>query len=147
MAGGFPYMDHLRVLIVEDDPLTAIEVEAALERAGHAVCGVAVSQGDAIVLARALKPDCAVVDVTLAPGDGRLVAKEIVGDGGVVLFATAQCEDVTSMSDTGASGCLPKPYEADDVPAALTAIYERRRGNVRAPVPDDMILLNGTAKQ
>jgi DNA-binding response OmpR family regulator len=135
-------MARLRVLIVEDEPLTALAVEGALADAGHVVCGVAWSETQAIHMASDSKPDCAVIDVSLGPGDGRAVARALAAEGIAVLFATGQCADVKGLSGTGALGCLPKPYRADDVPAALDAICRRRRGEPRVRLPDNMFFLD-----
>jgi DNA-binding response OmpR family regulator len=135
-------MECLRVLIVEDDLLTAVDLEAALIEAGHSVCGVATTEIDAIRLARVQRPDCAVVDIRLAPGDGRVVARVLTDQGAAVLFATGECADVKGLADTGALGCLPKPYKADDVPAAIAAIRRRRRGETPGALPDSMFLLD-----
>jgi DNA-binding response OmpR family regulator len=122
--------------------LIALDVESALADAGHLVCGVAWSETQAIQMARENKPDCAVVDITLRPGDGRAVAKVLAAKGVAVLFATGQCADVNGLADTGALGCLPKPYRADDVPAALDAIWRRRAGEPQVELPDDMFFLD-----
>ncbi len=135
-------MDCLRVLIVEDELLVALELEFALGAAGHVVCGTAASQTEAIHLATATRPDCAVVDISLRPGDGRIVARVLTAQGVAVLLATGQCDDVKSLSRTGALGCLPKPYRADDVPAALIAICRCRRGETPVELPDNMFLLD-----
>jgi two-component system, response regulator PdtaR len=135
-------MERFRVLIVEDDLLTAVDVEAALIAAGHSVCGVATTEIDANRLARLRRPDCAVVDIRLAPGDGRVVARALSDEGVAVLFATGECADVKGLSHTGALGCLPKPYSAADVPAALHAICQRRGGGTPGVLPDNMFLLD-----
>ncbi|HLZ84680.1 MAG TPA: hypothetical protein VKQ54_14030, partial [Caulobacteraceae bacterium] len=70
-------MTPFRVLIVEDDPFIATDLEGALSAAGCEVCGVAASEGVALEMARATRPAFAVVDVHLSPGDGRVVAREL----------------------------------------------------------------------
>jgi len=135
-------MERLQVLIVEDELMIAMDVEGALIEAGYDVAGIAASQVEALGLAQSTHPDCAVVDVSLRPGDGRIVARAFAQQGIAVLFATGQCQDVKELADTGALGCLPKPYSADDVPAALQAICERRLGHKPGRLPDSMFLLN-----
>jgi CheY-like chemotaxis protein len=95
-------MESLRVLIVEDELLIAMSVETALIDAGHIVEGIAAGQNEAIKLAEDVKADCAVVDITLGPGDGRLVAKALAAQGIAVLFATGQCQEVEGLAHTGA---------------------------------------------
>ena len=70
-------MAQARVLIVEDDMLIALDVEHALREAGYDVCGVATSEAEALELAERLRPEMAVVDISLGPGDGRVVAKTL----------------------------------------------------------------------
>jgi DNA-binding response OmpR family regulator len=137
-------MDCLRVLIVEDELPISLELEFALGAAGHAVCGIATSQTEAIQLATRVRPDCAVVDISLRPGDGRVVARALTAQGVAVLLATGQCDDVSSLARTGALGCLPKSYRPDDVPAALTAICRSRRGETPFELPDNMVLLSAS---
>jgi DNA-binding response OmpR family regulator len=135
-------MEHLRVLIVEDEWLIAASVEAALQDAGHVVTGIAASQAKAIQLAADERPDCAVVDISLGPGDGRVVARALSAQGVAILFATGQCEDIQGLSHTGALGCLPKPYSPGDVPPALLAISRHRRGDSDLDLPGNMFLLD-----
>ena len=134
------------VLIVEDDPLVAMDVEYALADAGWDVCGVAASQHEALALALSARPRFAVVDVRLAPGDGRIVARELHRRyGTAVLLATAHCRDTTDLSRTGAVACLPKPFTADDVPLALIAIGQLREGKKLKSLPDHMVPLGDAA--
>ncbi len=128
------------VLIVEDELLIALDVEQALLHAGYAVCGVASSETEALALADSLRPDLAVVDINLSPGDGRSVARALHEKyKTAVLFATSQCDDLTRRM--GALACLPKPYLADDVPAALKAVLDLSNGRPPEIYPDHMFAL------
>ena len=71
---GYRLMAQASVLIVEDDILIALDVEQSLLEAGFDVCGVATFEAEALELAERLRPDMAVVDISLGPGDGRVVA-------------------------------------------------------------------------
>ncbi len=136
-------MAKSRVLIVEDDPLIALDVEDALTDAGYEVCGVADSQAQALWLADETHPDFAVVDIALSPGDGRVVARELFRlHHTEVLFATGQCNDVKHLTGSGALACLPKPYDATEVPEALQAIAKMRRGQPTGRLPDHMVALD-----
>jgi len=130
------------VLIVEDDCLIAFDVQQELTAAGFFVCGVASSQAEALEMAAALWPDLAVVDIGLDPGDGRIVAKRLHDElGAAVLFATGQCSEIERLHGTGAMGCLPKPYSAALVPAALRAVCRMADGDTPAELPDSMVAL------
>ena len=131
------------VLIVEDDVLIALDVQDALIAAGYEVCGIAESQAVALALAEAKRPDLAVVDISLGPGDGRVVARELFTRHHTeVLFATGQCNEVRGLARTGAVACLPKPYEADDVPHALQAVSKIRAGRPAGFLPGHMFALD-----
>ena len=126
-----------RVLIVEDEMLIAIEVEAALQGAGYEVCGVATSEKDAVEIARSVRPELAVVDVRLSPGDGRHVARELADRfNTTILMATS--ENPAHLNGIGASAVIPKPYDADLVPAALAAAETLASGGDPGKLPDHM---------
>ncbi len=134
-------MAKSRILIVEDEFLIALEVERALLEADYEVCGIASTEAEALGLAEQFHPDLAVVDINLSPGDGRNVAAELWRrHQTLVLFATSHCRDSGELAETGAFGCLPKPYSADDVPAAMEAIAKLARGQ-SPPLPDSMYAL------
>ena len=54
------------ILVVEDELLTAMELEATLRSAGYQVLGPAANVGAALELLRDERPDAAVLDVNLA---------------------------------------------------------------------------------
>jgi len=136
-----------RVLIVEDDSIIALNVEQVLAAAGFDVCGVATSQAEALTLADEIRPDFALVDIELSPGDGRVVAKQLFqAHHTAVVFATAQCDDVRSLSATGAVVCLPKPYLAEDVPDALRVAADIVEGHPPDRLPDHLIPLGRGAQ-
>ena len=130
-------MPSQRVLIVEDEMLVAMELEATLESAGYEVSGIATSEAEAIAIARAKIPNLAVVDVRLAPGDGRNVARELADRfNTTILMATSDAP--RSLDGIGASAVLPKPYDADLVPAALEAAEDLAAGGDPGKLPDHM---------
>jgi len=111
-------MSKINVLIVEDDIVTAMDVEHELIQAGYNVR-----------IAEKCRPQLAVVDINLNPGDGRVVAKALNRNyDTAVLFATAQCEDVEDLKGAGAMACLAKPYEPEAVVTALRQVRRMSEG-------------------
>jgi DNA-binding response OmpR family regulator len=55
----------MRILVVEDDPLIALDLCDFLEGQGHVVIGPATSVGKALDLIQCEKPDAAVLDVNI----------------------------------------------------------------------------------
>ena len=135
-------MSPIRILIVEDDVLIGLDVEQVLIAAGYDVCGVATSEFEALALTVRFRPQMAIVDISLSPGDGRVAARQLCDRyGTAVLFATGQCREVQAMIVAGAVACLPKPYDPEDVPAALTAVAHLVLGDHLERLPDHMFAL------
>lgn len=112
--------DLLNILVVEDEMLLAAELGYLIEEAGCHEVGRAMSSDEALVMANALRPDLALVDVHLRDGPtGIDVARTIADNCGVVaLFMTA---NVKRLPDdfAGACGVIGKPYSEHGVKMAL----------------------------
>jgi DNA-binding response OmpR family regulator len=99
------------VLIVEDEFLIALDMEAALQDAGYSVCGIAATRAEALALAQADRPDIALVDLHLADGvTGPSVGAALVDQGTRVIFVTANPALVVGRV-AGALGVLTKPAD------------------------------------
>ena len=130
------------VLIVEDELIVALMVEDSLQAAGYQVCGIAASEAEALALAEAHRPDMAVVDIRLNPGDGLEVARELrTRYGAQILFASGHATELPLGQDGQADLVLAKPYLPDDVPRALDALQALARGEP-APEPLPISLLS-----
>ena len=99
----------MRVLIVEDELVVAIHVEAVLSEEGHQVVGIARESKMALALAGRLRPDLALVDVHLVDGEtGPEIAGHLRDMKIPVLFMSANAEALPEgMAD--ALGLIPKP--------------------------------------
>lgn len=107
------------MLIVEDEFLIALDMEAALEDAGYSVCGIAATQAEALNLARTHRPDVALVDLHLADGvTGPSVGAELVDQGTRVIFVTANPALVAGKV-AGALGVVSKPAETGTILDAI----------------------------
>jgi DNA-binding NarL/FixJ family response regulator len=116
VGGGLPVgTARRRILVVEDDHLVAMDLEAALHEAGFAVVGTAATAEDAIALARAERPALAIMDIRLASArDGIDAALELFrGQGLRCIFATAHSDAATKQRAQPARplGWLAKPYQ------------------------------------
>ncbi|MCC7048317.1 MAG: response regulator [Alphaproteobacteria bacterium] len=118
-----------RILIVEDDFLVALEMEAALSEAGFAVVGVANTAAEATEMAKASQPALAVMDIRLAGvGDGIDAALAIYHLYRIrSIFASAHGDETVRARAIGAAplGWLQKPYSmASLVGAVRRALME-----------------------
>ena len=62
------------VMIIEDEPLIAFDLEGLVESLGHRVLGVARTHAEAIALAKAKRPGLILADIQLADGSSGLDA-------------------------------------------------------------------------
>ena len=124
--------EPLRVLIVEDEALLLMQLEASVEAEGHDVVGTAMSAGEAIALARMVEPDIAFVDLQLLDGPtGLFVARHLRGAAKTVfVFITANATRIPDDYE-GAAGIVSKPFSQ----AGITATIRYLNECVRRPVP------------
>ena len=128
MGLGAAHRRPLRLLIVEDEVLTADYMQHLLLELGHEVCGHAVSAETALRLAKSAKPDFILMDVNLGRGgDGISAAQEILQRFGIrSLFVTAYGDRVTMGRAQSAApiGIVIKPFDKQRL---ASAIAEARR--------------------
>ena len=112
-------MSKLRVLIAEDEYVSATVLELMVQEEGHEVCGI-VSQGRAVVEAvQRLHPDVVLMDVHLADDvSGILATKNLLRQVQVpviVISATDRPEEQREIAESGALGFIQKPVSPDDL--------------------------------
>ncbi|WP_182422211.1 response regulator [Aureimonas sp. ME7] len=120
-------MRHLRVLIVEDEPLIALDLQDILTDAGHTVVGTAGSMSEAMALAHDQRPfDLAIMDVDLADSfDGIETAQRLRQDFAVSsLFVSGPitAEQRALALRWNPIGFIPKPFLEEQIISALDAI-------------------------
>ena len=132
MQEGAPPTQPLRVIIVEDEGILAIQLESILQDAGHEVVGWALSLADARGLVDRVEADLAFVDVHLADGPTGIQVAEYIGQtrAAMVVFMTANPK-MLPADLAGAAGVIAKPYTQAGLLAALRYLHE----GVRAPPP------------
>jgi CheY-like chemotaxis protein len=129
------------VLIVEDDAMVAFQIEDSLQDDGFSVCGVAATARAGLALFHEFKPEFAVLDVRLAQGDGRDVAREIarLSSDTIILMCTAEDED--NLQGIGAHALLRKPFDFRAVGASLVATRCWARGEWAVKAPPQLVRL------
>ena len=100
-----------RVLIIEDEFLTALDIEALLAAEGATSFAFAHTEAEALAEAHRHPPDVIISDVTLREGDGPSAVASIRSDLGAlpVLFVTAT-PDVCALIDPPCR-VLGKPFD------------------------------------
>ena len=109
-------LSDLRVLIVEDQALLAMELELVLGDLGCEVVGCAMDHDGALAVAERERPDLALVDLNLLDGPtGPQVAQRLVEDyGATVVFLTANIEQIPD-GFSGAIGAVSKPFDENTI--------------------------------
>ena len=109
----------MRVLIADDFELMRDGIRSLLTRHGWDVCGTAVSGREAVEKAQELRPDIAVLDITMPLLDGVEATRQIrQGNGETeVLILTAHEDDqpIRDALDAGAKGYLFKSEAAEQL--------------------------------
>ncbi len=115
----------MRILIVEDELIIAIDVEESLSEEGHQVVGIARESEMALGLAQRLRPDLALVDVYLVDGEtGPEIAGHLKEMGIPVLFMTANASTLPDGM-AGALGVVPKPVAPHVLKVAVKWVADR----------------------
>lgn len=128
----------LRILLVEDERVTALQMEITLTLARHDVLGVAPTAERALRMAALLTLDLALVDISLADGSSGIdAAREIHRLYGVrSLFVTAEPARCREAKRPFALGCLTKPFDENELLVAIRMAEKRIRGE-RAAEPQE----------
>ena len=112
-----------RILIVEDDQNIAKALAIRLKSAGYEVT-VAPDAISAVATALKIQPDLALLDISVPAGNGFDIAEkvqELVATATPIIFLTASKRPGLRQKaqDLGAAGFFEKPYEAEELLAAI----------------------------
>jgi CheY-like chemotaxis protein/DNA-directed RNA polymerase specialized sigma24 family protein len=111
-----------RVLIIEDEPIIAMDIESIVRDLGHDVTGVAVTRDEAVSLATADQPGLVLADIQLADDSSGIDAvKDILGQFQVpVIFITAFPERLLTGERPEPTFLITKPFQRSTVKAAIS---------------------------
>ncbi|MBV8474109.1 MAG: response regulator, partial [Hyphomicrobiales bacterium] len=118
------------VLIIEDEPIIALDIEAMVQDLGHTVTGVARTRKEAIESVQQRKPGLVLADIHLADGSSGLDAvNEILDSINLpVIFITAYPERLLTGERPEPAFLVTKPFQADTVRATISqALFFDRR--------------------
>jgi CheY-like chemotaxis protein/DNA-directed RNA polymerase specialized sigma24 family protein len=118
------------VLIIEDEPIIAMDLEELVQGCGHRVVGVAASESEAVAIAARTRPGLILADINLGiGGDGTAaVARILQGHQVPVIFVTAYPERLLTGDAIEPAFVITKPFE----PMTLAiATYQAVTGGLR----------------
>ncbi|CAG5007792.1 Protein-glutamate methylesterase/protein-glutamine glutaminase [Dyadobacter sp. CECT 9275] len=129
-------MNPLKILIVEDEVITAMDIQETLERADHQVTGIAQSYYEAMESVRRQVPDMALLDIRLQEGeDGIRLAKDITERYDMpIIFLTAHSEHDTfaKAKETAPAAYLLKPFRQKELALQIELAYHHFKLNKAA---------------
>jgi len=120
------------VLIIEDEPVIALDIESLVQDLGHTVTAIARTHEEAIKSAREIPPGLVLADIQLADGSSGLEAvNEILGHFDVpVIFITAYPERLLTGERPEPAFLITKPFQPDTVKAAVSqALFFDRKSS------------------
>ncbi len=112
-------VDQIKILLVEDEVITASSLKLGLESAGYIVCPLATRGDRAINIAETEKPDIILMDVNL-PGklNGIETARHILKklDSKIIFFTGYSDDDVIAQINTlNPLGYIIKPVSVERI--------------------------------
>lgn len=130
------------LMIVEDEALVATLLRDELQDAGYKVLDLTDRHAEALEVAKAEKPDLALVNIRLAGrDDGIELSEQLKAMGIPVLLISGQVSRASSAK-TVAIASMPKPYDAAEMVLAVTYLLACLKGDCSLRRPDQLEVLN-----
>ena len=127
------------VLIIEDEPLISMDLEALVKDLGHRVSGVARTHREALAEVRKRKPGLVLADIHLADGSSGLdaVNEILLGFNVPVIFITAFPERLLTGERPEPTFLITKPFEPNTVRALVSqALFFGTSARIPEPSAD-----------
>lgn len=124
-----------RILIIEDEPLIALDLRVIVESLGHVVTGIARTRDEAVKLAATAMPGLILADIQLADGSSGLDAvNQILRSFEVpVIFVTAFPERLLTGLQPEPAFLVAKPFTPEMVQAVVSqALFFGNRAKAAA---------------
>ncbi len=144
------------ILVVEDDPIQAMKLEALLQSVGCAV-RVATNGREALAMMAEARPDIVVSDILMPEMDGYEMCKQIRNSqelkqvAVILLTCLSEPQDVIRGLEAGADNFLAKPYESSGLVRMVKEMHEGRtahgKDSTRVRFHGESYVVNSTRGQ
>ncbi len=113
-----------RILIIEDEPIIAMDIEMIVRDLGHEVVGVATTHAEAVAEAQKHQPGLVLADIQLADNSSGIEAVQeiLTGLSVPVIFITAFPERLLTGDRPEPAFLLTKPYQPATLRAAISQV-------------------------
>jgi CheY-like chemotaxis protein len=122
-----PLLNHAPILVVEDEPYIALELQAAIEEAGGHVVGPVGSVSAALALLQSSAVAAAVLDVQLSDRDATPVAEALIARGVPVVFQSAKSLPPALRERCPQAVVYRKPVDAGSLLQTLVKVTTQRK--------------------
>lgn len=129
----------MKIMIVEDEALLALELEYEIEASGHEVVGIAADKASALELLAKAEPTFAFVDIHLNDGPtGIDIGRRLQEMGTPYVFVTGNVKRIPD-DFAGALGAIEKPYTMNGLQNALDYISDVVQGVSTSQPPPSLV--------
>lgn len=120
-----------RILIVEDEAITALDLKLSLEELGYEIVDVVDNAQDAIDVAFEKTPDITIMDINLKGEENGIYAAEKLNEFNLpVLYLTAYTDDDTftkALENASGYAFVSKPFDIDKIAMHIEYIVNRSK--------------------
>jgi CheY-like chemotaxis protein len=109
-------------MIVEDEPLVALELQFIVEDMGHHVCAVVDTEADAVREANATSPDLVIADIQLRQGNGVAAMERIADRREVPVIFVSGNHSFTPNPQIRTARFIAKPFRVESLRKAVADI-------------------------
>lgn len=111
-----------RVMIIEDEPIIAMDLQGIIEELGHECVGIADTRTTAAALASETQPDLVLADIQLADGSSGIDAvRDLLAERSMpVIFITAYPERLLTGTRPEPTFLIAKPFKRSQVEASVS---------------------------
>lgn len=113
------------ILIVEDDPFIAMDLQDTFEDAGFAVLGPVADVRSGLELVKSRAPDVAMLDFNLGRENSLPIAETLEQSSVPYFFLSGQIETVIQSGCVRKTRVIAKPFNADALVAFVQEIVRR----------------------
>ena len=126
-------MDEVKILIVEDEAIVALEIQIRLRAMGYNVCGISATGEKAVQMAESMRPNFVLMDIKLKGEMNGIEAAEIIKDKYSIpsVFITAFSDENTiqQIKNSKNRDYLMKPLREEELKEAIQKLLNSSQTN------------------
>ena len=115
--------EHLRILVVEDEPLLSMLLEEHIDELGHIVAASVSTVDQAMNALDAALPDCALLDYSLSGDSTSAPVAHRLREAGVPFTYLSGHADLSHDDRAPPGPTLQKPYSLDQLQKAIAGMH------------------------